>query len=223
MSTVTAPSPLPTTHPGKPAMRGWLHLGMAPLVLVAGVLLTATAPTLATRLGCAVYTLMAVQLFGTSAVYHRGTWGPRLEGVLRRLDHSNIFLFIAGSYTPLTLALLEGRSQATLLTLVWSMAILGVAFRTTWLNAPRWLYTLLYLGMGWAAIGWLPAFWAAGGAGVVTLIAAGGIVYSLGAVAYALKRPGANARWFGYHEVFHACTIVAAVCHLIAIGLAVFS
>ncbi|HMR48353.1 MAG TPA: hemolysin III family protein [Arachnia sp.] len=223
MSTVTAPSPAPSTHPVKPALRGWLHLGMAPLILVAGVLLTATAPTLATRLGSAVYTLMAVQLFGTSAVYHRGSWGPRLEATLRRLDHSNIFLFIAGSYTPLTLALLDGRSQATLLILVWSMAILGVVFRTTWLGAPRWLYTLLYLGMGWAAIGWLPAFWTTGGPVVVLLIAAGGIVYSLGAVAYALKRPGANARRFGYHEVFHACTIVAAICHLIAIWLAVFS
>lgn len=223
MSTVTAPSPLPLARPEKPAMRGWLHLGMAPLILVAGVFLTATAPTLSTRLGCAVYTLMAVLLFGTSAIYHRGNWAPRMEGLLRRLDHSNIFLFIAGSYTPLTLSLLEGRSQATLLVLVWSMALLGVVFRTTWLGAPRWLYTLLYIGMGWAAVGWLPAFWASGGPAVVILIAVGGIVYSLGAVAYALKRPGAHARRFGYHEVFHACTIVAALCHLVAIWLAVFS
>lgn len=223
MTTLTEHEISSAAQPVKPVLRGWLHLGMAPLIFIAGLVLTAVSPTLDTRLGCAVYTLMAVQLFGTSAVYHRGTWGPRMEAVLRRMDHSNIFLFIAGHYTPLTLAMLDGRPQATLLILVWSMAVLGVIFRTTWLGAPRWLYTLLYVGMGWAAVGWLPAFWASGGPAVVILIAAGGIIYSLGALAYGLKRPGPQARWFGFHEVFHACTIVAALCHAVAIGLAVFS
>ena len=223
MTTLTEHKIVQAGHPAKPAMRGWLHLGMAPLILIAGLILTATSPTLEARVGCAVYTLMAVLLFGTSAVYHRGTWSAGMEAVLRRMDHSNIFLFIAGSYTPLTLAMLEGRQQASLLILVWSMATLGVIFRTTWLGAPRWLYTVLYVGMGWAAVGWLPAFWVSGGPAVVILIAVGGIVYSLGAVAYALKWPGANARRFGFHEVFHSCTIIAAICHLIAIWLAVFS
>ena len=108
-----------------------------------------------------------------------------------------------------------------LLVLIWSVALLGVLFRTLWLGAPRWLYTLLYVAMGWAAVGWLGEFWSSGGPAVVALIAAGGIVYSLGAVAYATKRPNPSPRWFGFHEIFHTATIIAALCHLAAIALAV--
>ena len=107
--------------------------------------------------------------------------------------------------------------------LIWSIAVLGVLFRILWLGAPRWLYTFLYLAMGWAAVGWLTQFWAAGGPAVVLLIGAGGLVYSLGAIAYATKRPQLSPTWFGFHEVFHACTIIAALLHAVAIGLAVFS
>ena len=206
----------------KPRLRGWLHLGMAPLVLIAGLVFTAFAPTLLGRVGSAIYTLAAVQLFGTSAAYHRGTWSDRTNAVFRRIDHSNIFVFIAGTYTPLALTLLDGASRATLLILVWSIAVVGVVFRTTWLNAPRWLYTALYLAMGWAAVGWLNQFWVTGGAVVVTLLVLGGLVYSLGAVAYATKRPALSPAWFGFHEVFHACTIIAAILHATAIGIALF-
>ncbi len=208
--------------PRKPKLRGWLHLGMAPAMFILGLVFTIFAPTLLGRIGCGVYTLSAVQLFGTSAAYHRGNWSERANAVFRRIDHSNIFVFIAGTYTPLTLTLLDGWSRWSLLILIWSIAVLGVVFRTTWLGAPRWLYTLLYVAMGWAALGWLAQFWASGGPGVVILLLLGGLIYSLGAVAYGTKRPRLSPRWFGFHEVFHSCTIVAATLHAIAIGLAVF-
>ncbi len=215
------PTPEPNT-PLKPMMRGWLHLGMAPVIFIAGLVFTALAPTIEGRIGCAVYTLTAVQLFGTSAAYHRGNWSDRGLAIFRRIDHSNIFVFIAGTYTPLTLTLLDGASRWSLLILIWSVAILGVIFRTTWLSAPRWLYTLLYVAMGWAAVGWMNQFWTNGGPAVVVLLVAGGLVYSLGALAYATKKPRLSLRWFGFHEVFHSCTIIAAVLHALAIGFAVF-
>jgi len=168
------------TLPAKPKLRGWLHLGMAPLVFITGLVFTIFAPTLDARIGCGVYTLAAVQLFGTSAVYHRGNWSVRALGIFRRVDHSNIFIFIAGTYTPLALTMLTGPSRWSLLILIWSIALLGVAFRIVWLSAPRWLYTMLYVAMGWAALGWLNQFWAAGGPAVVVLLLAGGLVYSLG-------------------------------------------
>lgn len=213
----------PAAAPPKPKLRGWLHLAMAPVAFIIGVTFTVFAPTLTGRIGCGIYTLAAVQLFGTSAAYHRGTWSPRASALFRRIDHSNIFVFIAGSYTPLSLTLLEGTSRVTLMVLIWSIAVLGVIFRILWLGAPRWLYTLLYLAMGWAAVGWLTQFWAAGGPAVVLLIGAGGLVYSLGAIAYATQRPQLSPIWFGFHEVFHACTIIAALFHALAIGLAVFA
>lgn len=209
-------------RPRKPLMRGWLHLGFAPALLIAGLVLTALAPTLPGRIGCAVWTLSGVQLFGTSAAYHRGNWNEPTKAVFRRLDHSNIFVFIAGTYTPLTLTLLGVGSQWVLLGLIWGIAAFGIIFRVCWVGAPRWLYTLLYVAMGWAALGWLGEFWTAGGPAVVLLMLAGGLVYSLGALAYGTRRPRLNPRLFGFHEVFHACTIAAAVCHGVAIGLAVF-
>lgn len=208
--------------PGKPLMRGWLHLGFAPIALIAGVVLTAFAPTLLGRIGCGVYTLTAVQLFATSAAYHRGNWSPPIQATFRRIDHSNIFVFIAGTYTPLALVMLEGTTRITVLVLIWTIAILGIVFRVLWLGAPRWLYTFLYVAMGLAAVGWFPQFWEAGGPATVLLIVAGGLIYILGAVAYATKKPALSLKWFGFHEVFHTATILAAVCHLIAIGLAVF-
>ena len=209
------------TAPIKPKLRGWLHAGMWPVLQLAGLALLVAAPTVAGRAGVAVYLVGASVLFGTSAVYHRGTWSDRVGGVLRRLDHANIFLVIAGTYTPLALMLLEGRDRVTLLALIWAVAAAGIAFKMVWMTAPRWLYTLLYLVMGWAAVGWLPQFWAAGGPLIVALIAFGGLVYTGGAVVYALKRPNPFPTWFGFHEIFHACTIVAAISHFAAITLAV--
>ena len=219
---IRSPDPSDSAGTAKPKLRGWLHLGMAPIIFIVGLAFTTFAPDLTGRIGAAIYTLAAVQLFGTSAAYHRGNWSDRTNAIFRRIDHSNIFVFIAGTYTPLCLTMLEGASRWGLLILIWSIAVLGVAFRVLWLAAPRWLYTLLYVGMGWAAVGWLGQFWANGGPAVVLLIMAGGLVYTLGAVAYGLKRPNFSPGWFGFHEVFHACTIIAAVFHAIAIGSAIF-
>lgn len=211
------------TPEAKPLMRGWLHLGFAPLALITGLVLTIFAPTLLGRIGCGIYTLTAVQLFGTSAAYHRGNWKAATLAVFRRIDHSNIFVFIAGTYTPLALMLLDGTARIAVLALIWSVAVLGIVFRVLWLGAPRWLYTFLYVAMGFAAVGWFPQFWSAGGPAVVILIATGGVIYTLGAVAYATKKPALSLKWFGFHEVFHTATILAAVCHLVAIGLAIFA
>src|SRR6476469_3156075 len=142
----------------KPHLRGWLHLATAPLTLAAGIVLIALSPTATTRWGSAVYVASAVLLFSTSAVYHRGHWSPRVGGVLRRFDHANIFLLIAGSYTPFTLMLLTGTDRIVMLTLVWSGALLGVAFRVLWIGAPRWLHTPVYMALGCAAVFFLPQF-----------------------------------------------------------------
>lgn len=209
--------------PLKPKLRGWLHLGAAPFALLGGLALMILAPTIGLRAAVAVYMLSSLALFGTSAVYHRGTWTPRVSAGLRRADHANIFIFIAGTYTPLTVALLDGVSRIVLLSVVWGVAALGLTFRMIWLTAPRWLYTVLYVLLGWVAIGWLAQFWATGGPAIVILLLAGGAFYSLGAVAYALKRPNPLPNWFGFHEVFHLGTILAAACHYAAILLAILA
>jgi hemolysin III len=206
----------------KPRLRGWLHAAAAPLALAAGIVLVALAPTGLGRLGGAVFLAASVLLFGTSGVYHRGTWGPRSEAVLRRLDHANIYVFIAATYTPLALLLLDGGSRVVLLSLVWVAAIGGLIFRLAWLSAPRWLYTALYLAMGWAALGWLGSFYANGGPAVFTLILAGGACYTAGAVVYGRRRPNPFPGWFGFHEIFHAGTVAGFVCHYIAISLATY-
>jgi hemolysin III len=207
----------------KPRLRGWLHAGTAPLALAAGIVLVSLAPTSAGRIGGAVFLAASVLLFGTSGVYHRGTWSPRGEAILRRLDHANIYVFIAASYTPLALLLLTGQSRVLLLTVIWTAALGGCAFRLLWLSAPRWLYTVLYVLMGWAALGWMGAFYASGGLTVLLLILAGGLCYTLGAVVYGRKRPNPSPAWFGYHEIFHAGTIAGFTCHYVAISIATYS
>lgn len=218
----------PATTPGrdtpepKPAWRGWLHTGMAPLMLVGGLVLMILTPTAEGRLAAAVYMLASLALFGNSAVYHRGSWTERVQAVLRRVDHANIYLFIAGTYTPMAVQLLTGTSRVILLSVIWGCALAGVAFRILWLGAPRWLYTALYVLMGWAAVFWLVPFWQAGGPLVVALIAAGGLVYTYGALVYGRKRPNPAPHIFGYHEIFHACTVAAAMLHYAAICVATF-
>jgi hemolysin III len=207
----------------KPKLRGWLHAGTFPLATAGGIVLVALAPTPKARLAAAVYTLTAVLLFGVSAAYHRGRWGPRAHGVLKRLDHSNIFLIIAGTYTPFAALLLEDDGGTALLWIVWVGAVLGVAFRVLWVNAPRWLYTPVYLALGWVAVFYLPAIWRNGGAAVVVLLAVGGLCYSVGGVVYAAKRPDPSPRWFGFHEVFHAFTLAAFVLHYIAVSFVVYT
>jgi len=208
----------------KPRLRGWLHAAMTPLAAAAGIVLVCLAPTATGKIGGAIYLAASLLLFGTSGIYHRGSpWGPRGEAILRRMDHANIYVFIAATYTPLALMMLTGRSRVLLLTVVWTAALLGLLFRLFWLSAPRWLYTALYLLMGWAAVGWLGQFYAAGGATVLILIVSGGLLYTLGAVVYALKRPNPWPSWFGFHEIFHAFTIAAFICHYIAISMVTYA
>ncbi|WP_328991539.1 hemolysin III family protein [Kribbella sp. NBC_01245] len=208
--------------PLKPKLRGWLHAGTFPLATAAGIVLICLAPTTSARWAAAVYTLGSMLLFGISALYHRFYWSPLGEAILRRLDHSNIFLLIAGTYTPLGVVLLEGNDRILLLSLAWGGALIGILFRIFWVGAPRWLYTPIYLALGWVAIFWMKDFYTYGGAAVVALLAVGGGLYSVGAVIYALKKPDPSPRWFGFHEIFHACTVAAFICHYIAVSLATY-
>lgn len=207
----------------KPKLRGWIHAGVAPFVLAAAIVLLALSPTPALRWANAVFGLSAVLLFCTSAVYHRGRWSPRVAGVLRRMDHTNIFLIIAGTYTPLAVALLEPAAARTLLIVIWSGALVGLLMRIFWLGAPRWLYTPIYVALGWVAVWFMPEFWASGGAGLVWLIIAGGLAYTLGAVVYGFKWPDPSPRWFGFHEIFHSLTVAGFTCHYIAVSIATYA
>lgn len=211
---------LPTID--KPLLRGWLHLGAAPLALIAGMALVVFAPTLAGRVSSAIFTLTAVMLFGTSAVYHRGNWSPKAQAVLRRMDHANIFLIIAGTYTPLSVILLDHDTAVVALSIVWGGAILGLLSRILFLNAPRWVYVPMYVALGWVAMAYIGPFYDAGGPAVVALIAAGGVCYTVGAVFYGFKWPGPSARYFGFHEIFHSLTVAGFTCHYIAAAIAVF-
>ena len=206
----------------KPRLRGWLHAGTFPVALVAGLVLCLLAPSGRGRLGAVIFTVTAALLFGTSAVYHRGTWSARVTGILKRLDHSNIFLIIAGTYTPFALTLLPFDQARSLLLVVWLGAIGGVLFRVFWVSAPRWLYTPIYVALGWVAVFYFGPLLDHGGVAVVSLIAAGGLLYTLGAVVYAMKRPDPSPRWFGFHEIFHALTVAAFVTHYVAVSLAVY-
>lgn len=206
----------------KPKLRGWLHAGTFPLAVAAGIVLISLAPSREVRVSALIYTITAALLFGVSAIYHRGRWSDRTRAALKRFDHANIFLIIAGTYTPLALLLLPEGQGRVLLTLVWLGALLGVGFRVFWVNAPRWLYVPLYAALGWAAVFWLPQFASAGGAAVVTLIIVGGLAYTAGAVVYGIKRPNPSPRWFGFHEVFHAFTLVGFATHHVGIWLAAF-
>ncbi len=218
----TTAEPPVATAPAKPRLRGMLHLVAFPVSLVTGaVLLLAIADEPAERWACLVYTGATAILFGVSALYHRGHWDARTHARLRRLDHSNIFLMIAGTYTPLCIALLDGTAQRVVLTVVWVGALAGIVFRVAWLSAPAWLYTPFYVALGWVAVGVMPALAREGGTAVITLIVVGGLAYSVGGVVYALKRPNPAPATFGYHEIFHTGTLIGFLCHYVAVALAV--
>ena len=214
----------------KPKLRGWLHLVTAPLTLAAGIVLVVLSPTPSARVGSAVFATTALVLFTVSAIYHRGSWSPRAWAFLRRFDHSNIFLLIAGSYTPFTLLLLEGTDQVVLLSVVWTGAVLGVVVKVALPAAPRWLHAPVYLTLGWAAVFFLPEL-AEGaqrlgvgvGTAVLVLAIVGGGLYTLGGIVYGLKRPDPFPRWFGFHEVFHAFTILGFITHYVGVSLATYS
>ena len=200
----------------KPTWRGWLHAGTFPLTIAAGIVLISLAQGPVAKWASAVFMLTSMLLFGNSALYHRFNWSPKVKLALKRIDHANIFLLIAGTYTPIALLALPWSKGSLLLILVWSGAILGIGFRVFWLGAPRWLYVLLYLVLGWAAMMYIVDLLNANLA-MMILVLAGGLCYTVGAVFYAIKKPDHGI--FGYHEVFHALTAVAYMCHWTAILL----
>lgn len=193
----------------KPKLRGWLHFGAGPLALVVGLWLLVLVPEEAHRAAVAVYVATSVLLFSVSASYHLGAGGPRTREFLNRLDHANIYLFIAGSYTPFAAAMPDLATGRLILMLVWSIAIVGLIIRVFWRSAPRWLSVTSYIGLGWVAVFFLPSLWREFGGMVVMLMAVGGLLYTLGGIIYARKRPNPAPDWFGFHEVFHALTIAA--------------
>jgi hemolysin III len=201
----------------KPLLRGVSHEIAAGVALAGLVALVLLAPGPRARLGALVYGSSLVALFSVSALYHRPTWSPRARLWMRRLDHSAIFLLIAGTFTPICLLIGDGRAR-TLLAVVWAGAGLGVLRALLWPEAPRLVATALYLLLGWAAVPLVPAMYRALGTGPLLLLAAGGMLYSVGAVIYATRRPDPFPRVFGYHEIFHALVIAASVCHFVIVA-----
>ncbi|GAA4452984.1 hemolysin III family protein [Phytohabitans houttuyneae] len=207
-------------------MRGWLHAYAFFVAVVCGIVLcslAATRPGVAPLVSCVIYSLTVCGLFGTSALYHRRVWSPRGFQIMRRLDHSMIFIFIAGTYTPFCVLLLPQKLATILLAIVWVGAVGGVVLKLAWPHAPRWASAPLYVALGWVAIAVLPDIGRHGGPAALVLLIVGGVAYTVGAVFYALRRPNPWPTVFGHHEFFHACTLVAALCHHIAIYFALYS
>lgn len=196
----------------RPTWRGWIHAATFPIAIAAGVVLIVLAQGAAAKWASAVFMATSLLLFGNSALYHRFDWGPKTRAVLKRIDHANILLLIAGTYTPIAVLALPTEKAILLLSLVWGGAILGILFRVFWIDAPRWLYVALYLVLGWAAVMYMFDLFQANAA-MMILVIVGGVLYTLGAVVYALKRPNPWPGHFGFHEIFHVCTVLAFLCH----------
>jgi len=201
----------------KPRLRGVSHQFAFFAALGAGAVLIATATSVRALVATAVYAATLAALFGVSATYHRVNWGARARAVWRRLDHATIFVFIAGTYTPLCLLAIGGSTGARLLALVWCGAALGALQAVFWTRAPRVLAAALYVALGWLLVTWWPHVRGAVDDITRGLIIAGGLLYTTGAVVYATKRPDPAPRVFGYHEIFHALVIVASICHFVAV------
>lgn len=212
---------------GKPRARGWIHLYSAVTATIAGAALVAVSWSMqGTRAGLAtlLYTFTIVAMFTVSAVYHRVNWTSVKARIwMKRLDHSTIFLFIAGSYTPFALLALPSNQGWVLFWIVWGGALAGVALKMLWPSSPRWLGVPLYILLGWVAMWFIGPIMDGAGVAAVVLLIVGGALYSIGGVMYAAKWPDPWPQTFGHHEFFHACTAVAAICHYIAMWFAVFS
>ncbi|HEX3732184.1 MAG TPA: hemolysin III family protein [Mycobacteriales bacterium] len=203
-------------------MRGWIHLYAFAVAVVGGIVLCSLAgsrPGWVPLASCAVYAMTSCGLFGISALYHRRTWRPLGYAVMKRLDHAMIFIFIAGTYTPFSLLLLPKRTGEILLGVVWLAAIAGATMKLIWPRAPRWVAVPLYLAIGWAAVVVLPDMMTSGGVAALVLLGTGGLAYTIGAIFYATKWPNPWPKVFGHHEFFHAATVVAAICHNVAVYL----
>lgn len=199
----------------KPTWRGWIHAGVLPIVIAGGIVLVILANGMPAKITTAIFFASSLLLFGNSALYHRFNWSPKVKLALKRIDHANIFLLIAGSYTPITWLALPQDKAILLMSLIWGSAVLGIGFRVFWISAPRWLYTPIYVAMGWGAIAFVVDFMNAN-APMMVLILAGGLCYTIGAVVYALKKPNPFPGKFGFHEIFHSLTVLAFMCHWVA-------
>jgi hemolysin III len=204
----------------KPRLRGVSHQYAFFVAMAAGAALVVLARGAEARVAVAVYALSLCAMFGASALYHRIDWSPRPRAWLRRLDHSMIYVLVAGTYTPFAVLVLAPALGWTILGIVWAGALAGVALSLVWIDAPRWLTAVLYVALGWVAVVVLPQLWDRAGAMAFALLATGGVLYTVGAVVYARRRPDPAPRVFGYHEVFHALVIAAAAVQFAAVALA---
>lgn len=202
----------------KPRFRGVSHEIAAFVFPVLGAVLIAVAHTTAARISAAIYTIGVTAMYATSAVYHRGHWTPSTKQRLRRLDHSMILVGIASTYTPVAVVGLDTRSARILLGIVWPLAAIGIAVRMFWLQAPRWLVAGVYVVVGWTAVVFVPVLWHELGVLTFSLIACGGIVYSIGARVYSTRRPDPWPEVFGFHEVFHTLVLLAGLIFYVAIA-----
>lgn len=209
----------------RPRLRGWLHVYAAAASIASGATLIAVATALRSGVAgatTAIYCATVTLLFGTSALYHRRSWSPGAHALMKRLDHSMIFVFIAGTYTPVAVLTLGRTAAVAVLVVVWTGAAFGVLLQTAWPQSPRWVAVPCYIALGWVAVFVFPDLLHNAGVAAFVLIAAGGVIYTVGALVYGTRRPDPWPGTFGYHEVFHACTLLAALCHYVAIWLAVF-
>jgi len=203
----------------KPRLRGVVHEYAFFVALVAGAVLLVVAPSGKARLAVGLYVLGLAGLLGTSALYHRVTWRrPNARRWMRRLDHSMIFVLIAGTYTPIALLVLHGVLSNVVLGIVWGGALAGMVLKLLWVDAPKWLMAGIYLALGWVGVATVPQMLSRAGVGAVTLLFVGGALYSAGAIVYALRRPDPRPASFGYHEIFHVLVIAAAAAHYAAIA-----
>src|SRR3954451_13931942 len=204
----------------KPRLRGVSHEWAFFVSLVAGGALVVAAPSGHARIAVAIYAFSLSALLGTSALYHRVDWRrPEIRRWMRRLDHSMIFLLIAGTVTPFALLVMNGPWADALLIAVWAGAGAGIVVELVWVDAPKWVSTIVYLAVGWIGLLGFPAIVVDAGIGAGILIAAGGIFYTTGAIVYARQRPDPNPAVFGYHENFHVLVIAAATAHFAAIAI----
>jgi hemolysin III len=224
---VTLIDPLAEPAAVKPRLRGWLHLWSFVVAVAAGIVLVSLAGATVSAeaaIAVAVYSLTVCGVFGISALYHRRNWvTARARTVMKRLDHAMIFVFIAGTYTPFAVLALPERTGLIVLAVVWGGALGGVVLKMAWPDAPRWVGVPFYLALGWVAIFVVPDLLHRGGVAALVLILVGGAFYSLGAVFYALRRPVGWPATFGFHEFFHAATVIAAACHHVAIWLVLYA
>ncbi|MGH3425396.1 MAG: PAQR family membrane homeostasis protein TrhA [Nocardioidaceae bacterium] len=224
MTAATLTGPPPAVR--KPSLRGWLHFWSFISSLATGaVLITLAAATVSgtAAMSTSIYGATVLGLFGVSALYHRHTWvSPTTYTWMKRLDHSMIFIFIAGTYTPFSLLAMDRPDGFVVLGIVWGGALAGVALKMLWPRAPRWLGVPIYVALGWVAVFVLPQLLAHAGVAALVLLLVGGAFYTAGAICYGTRRPRGWPAVFGYHEFFHAATILAASCHYIAIWLAMY-